>query len=394
MTNCQNLSGSPSQKSQYAWLHQFSSLRCITNKKMPSHANWHQLSSIYSLIRKHFFLLVVGSMLLNQYAQAAVCTAGTSNTFTLPTLTQGFNSLQVNSPIGGVITASPAANKQFSCGTTTMIFGIYTKSPYVTTINGRRIYNTNIPGIGYAIGINGYMNTIYGNTTCPASTMWIGTADTTLLSPQPFEPNNYFGCMLSNFSGSYFATISLQLYKTATVVGSGTLNLTGQIYSSAFNGTSVDNEQAIITTPSNVVNSSCSTTNITPNPVSLPAIDGKLLPTLNSTTGQTTFNININCPASTNLYITLTDKNNIGQTGSVLTPDSNSTAKGVGMQLKYNGQTVSYGPDSPTFGNTNQFFLRSFTGSQSFPFTVSYIRTGTISPGTLSTAATFTFSYQ
>ena len=273
-----------------------------------------------------------------------------------------------------------------------MSFGIYTTGNYVTTINGQRVFSTNIPGIGYAVGTSGNFSTQYGNSPCPSTTTWIGASDSATYAPQPYEPNNYFGCLLVNISGSYYATFYLQFYKTDPIVGSGTLDLSGQIYLGAYNG-KLDNTRPLLTTPSNIVNTSC-TNSISPNPVNLPAITANQLPSLNSTTGSTTFNININCSYSTNLYITFTDKNNPTQTSNILTPDSGSTSKGVGMQLSYNSNTVNYGPDSAASGNTNQFFLRTFSGQQSFPLSVSYIRTGAITAGTLSTTATFTFSYQ
>lgn len=355
----------------------------------------YRTASFYPRIIKYLIVLLIGIIFPVKNTYAAYCTAGTSNSITLPSFTQNINALPVNSQIGSTISSTPAANKQFTCGTTTISFGIYTTGNYVTTINGQRIFSTNIPGIGYAIGITGYLSTIYGNISCPTSITWIGAPDsTTRFSPQPAEPNNYFNCELLNFSGSYYATFHLQFYKTAAIVGSGTLDLSGQIFLAAYNG-NIDNTQALITTPSNVINTSCSTFNITPNPVVLPAINSNQLSSANSTAGSTPFSININCPTSTNLYITLTDKNNIGQSGTILTPDSSSTSKGVGIQLRYNGNIVGYGPDSMNAGNTNQFFLANFSGAHSFPFTAFYIRTtGPISAGTLSSTATFTFSYQ
>lgn len=359
-----------------------------------------KMSYFTNFSRCNFFSLLsllLTTILFTINAHAA-CTPGTGNSITLPSFNQNFDSLAINSPIGGLVMSTPANNKQFTCPGVgigkMMIFGIYTSGSYVSTINGRRIFSTNIPGIGYALGLTGYVSSGSGNIACPSITTpaWIGETDSSYPN-QPYEPNNFFSCG-SNVLMSYYVTFYLQFYKIANQVGSGTLDLSNQIYSVAYLSTGgTDTTRPLITTPSNIVNNSC-TNSISPNPVNLPSITANQLPNLNSTTGSTTFNININCSYSTNLYITFTDKNSPTQTGNILTPDSGSTSKGVGMQLSYNSNTVNYGPDSASSGNTNQFFLRTFSGQQSFPLSVSYIRTGAITAGTLSTTATFTFSYQ
>jgi type 1 fimbria pilin len=92
------------------------------------------------------------------------------------------------------------------------------------------------------------------------------------------------------------------------------------------------------------------------------------LPSINNRAGSTPFSLIINCPNTTNLNITFTDNNNIGQTTNILTPATTSTAKGVGVQLQYNGKIISFGPDSAEPGTTNQIVLNSnLTGVQSFP---------------------------
>ena len=129
--------------------------------------------------------------------------------------------------------------------------------------------------------------------------------------------------------------------------------------------------------------------------VKLPNVYGNNFLSNGYTAGSTPFSISVNCPGPTLLAITFTDNNNITQTGNILTPGAGSTAKGLGLQLKYNGNIISFGPDSAEPGTTNQIVLNSnLTGVQSFPFTASYIRTGTVTPGSLTATATFTLSYQ
>ena len=142
-------------------------------------------------------------------------------------------------------------------------------------------------------------------------------------------------------------------------------------------------------------NNSCTLLSSTNTNVNLPLIYRTQLLQIGSTSAGVPFNISINCPGPTKLAITFTDNNNIGQTGSILTPTTTSTAKGIGIQLKYNNQVISFGNDSANPGTINQIILNNnLTGTQTFPFAASYIRTGTITPGNLSAQTTFTLSYQ
>lgn len=200
-----------------------------------------------------------------------------------------------------------------------------------------------------------------------------------------------------NLSDNTSGKFAIALYKTSEQTGSGLLDLSGRISSIVKNGPETVQANLNVPLVSNspqISSTSCSVLNISPNPVSLPTVNINELKTINSVSKSTPFNINISCSGTANLYITFTDKNNIGGTGSILSLDSSSTAHGIGLQLAHNGNVISYGPDASTISNTNQFFLNTFSGTQSFPFTASYIRTGTITPGQLSATATFTLSYQ
>lgn len=356
------------------------------------------LRSIHSFNRKIFTLLalLLITLLLSAHTHAS-CTVVGPNSIALPSFNQNLNALPINSPIGGQVMSAKV--RQFNCTGlrpgNAHVYGIYTTGSYVTTIDGRRVYNTNIPGIGYAVGVDGTISDSYGTHSCMTPTpSWIGEPDGHY-DNEPYSPNNFFSCS-SSLVSSYSATFYLQFYKISHSVGSGTLDLSNQIYSTVYFSPSngiIYGKLPLITTPSNVTNISC-TSSVSPNPVNLPTINADQLPFINSTAGSTTFNINTTCSNATNLYVTFSDKNNLGQIGNILTPDNSSTASGVGTQLRYDSHIIHYGPDSENSGNTNQFFLKTFSGQQNFPFSAAYIRTGAVSPGTLSTTATFTFSYQ
>jgi type 1 fimbria pilin len=113
------------------------------------------------------------------------------------------------------------------------------------------------------------------------------------------------------------------------------------------------------------------------------------------------FNIGLNCAGGTTgisatVYTTLTDQTNPGNVSSTLSLSSNSTAKGVGIQILNGTTPVSFGPDSSVVGNTNQW-QAGVTGNTSFtiPLAARYVQTAsTVSAGTANGMATFTMSYQ
>nr|WP_233160899.1 fimbrial protein [Aquitalea sp. ASV11] len=147
-----------------------------------------------------------------------------------------------------------------------------------------------------------------------------------------------------------------------------------------------------------VQNVSC-TVNTNSLQVALPDVAPIDLPSLNSTAKPTPFNLRLTCPStSVSIYMTMTDNSDPGNTGNQLSLSPGSSARGVKLQILRNSGTpalVNFGPDSSAAGNLNQLQMATnATGSQSFPFLVRYIRTGTLSGGTVNGLATFTMSYQ
>ena len=129
--------------------------------------------------------------------------------------------------------------------------------------------------------------------------------------------------------------------------------------------------------------------------VRLPDVKQSALKTANATAGDTNFNIGISCTTGSNVYITLTDHNNVANRGTILTLNNNSTASGVGIEILRDGKRVNFGPDSPVAGTTNQSLVGSSSPSlNNIPFTARYISTGNTKSGTVNSTATFTMSYQ
>lgn len=138
--------------------------------------------------------------------------------------------------------------------------------------------------------------------------------------------------------------------------------------------------------------------------VNLGNVPRSQLTNIGDTSPEQGFNITINCDTEYNfpagIYVTFTDDSNngSGNNSNVLPLDAQSTAKGVGVQILYKDQPVSYGPDSSMAGNEHQILLEKLNtlpvSSHTYNFKARYISTGPVSGGSANSRATFTMSYQ
>ncbi|MFV3306719.1 fimbrial protein [Pseudomonas sp. NY15181] len=149
----------------------------------------------------------------------------------------------------------------------------------------------------------------------------------------------------------------------------------------------------------NVTSSTCS---VEAGSVSIPVdlaitSSSKLQGPVGTTDGNASFNIRLNCSTGMNVYMTLSDANNLGNSSDTLTlSPSPVQATGVGIQVRRNGTPIRFGPDASMAGNTNQISLgASPNGVLTIPFTANYIKTATtVRPGEANAVATYTLSYQ
>lgn len=250
-----------------------------------------------------------------------------------------------------------------------------------TRFDNRNIYPTSVNGIGFAYAIE-FLKYCSGTFWAPSVSCRVQRVD-----PQDINYRmhiQFYKTGITTYSGNYL-TLSLPQY--------GFLKAT-----SVFTTTS-DSQLFTLTTskPSYTVLHTCLVQTPSITNINLPLISTYSLPSIGSTAAMKPFYISVNCNTPFKIGMTFTDNNNPSQSTNVLTPSAASTAKGVGIQLKYNNTIIKYGPDNITPGTLNQIMLNnsSISGTQNFPFTASYVRTGTtIVPGTLGATATFTLSYQ
>jgi len=130
--------------------------------------------------------------------------------------------------------------------------------------------------------------------------------------------------------------------------------------------------------------------------VEMPRTHVDNFPTVNSTYGDTTFNMGLSCNPGIKVAVTITDVTDPSNTSTTLSLGHGSTASGIGYQIVNNGVPIAFGPDSAAVNTQNQFVIvpMSVSGSYTIPLSGRFIRTGTIVPGSANAYATFTMSYQ
>lgn len=255
-----------------------------------------------------------------------------------------------------------------------------------------RVYRTNLPGVGIALGgigsvsLGGDSGSCYITEGCYgySGTDWQGLAGVT-----------------SNAS-SWSTTMNLTPYFKLVKIGTVTPGqLTGKIgtsvaaaraYNSGPNGTWFA-EIPIKFGSGTVTVVACSIT--TPNlvfPIGDVAVSkfGTSVGTLPSG-AQNTQNLGLDCDPQANINVTLTGTRNpdVG-TLSVLAltgQGNNDVAKGVGVQIVYNGTPLSL--------NQRLVLKRSPGGMETFPLTARYYQTKTtVAAGTANSSATLNLTYQ
>lgn len=245
------------------------------------------------------------------------------------------------------------------------------------------VFETGIPGIGYAVEGGNFNQTLYpigiGPTVLPAgptgSTGWGYNEKVTLVVTGAIETGTY----------------SVPAQKILTI---GAMQ----------GGAVVTNRRPISLAALSIAVTArtCTITSGATNTVVMPQLVTYSLKAVGdvSAAKSTPFSLGLQCDANLSVYATLTDATNPANTGNVLSLAKNSTASGLGIQIMKQGTTIplNFGPDSSAKGNTNQWLVGKSGTSASVikvPFEARYIKTEeTIKPGTVSARSTITFSYQ
>lgn len=255
--------------------------------------------------------------------------------------------------------------------------------PYkFTSSSGVRVYQTNVPGVGISFGW--YEQTTAGGAGFTGNN-YIQTTDTQIYSwtSNPGEVDNF-----------KFQPI-IRLWKTGNITSGA---LSGQIaafiaYAAQYGGGSQVSNIPIYAGSGSITQVACSIT--TPNLVF--PIGDVLASSFGSSIGTTPANasniqnLGLNCDAGANINVALNGTQNpdVGTTSILALTNQGSAdvAKGVGVQLLYNG--------SPFILNNRIVLKRSSGGQETFPLTARYYQTKTaVTTGKANASATLDLTYQ
>ncbi|EWG65691.1 Fimbria adhesin protein precursor [Enterobacter sp. DC4] len=322
-------------------------------------------------------LLLSGTAFTFAPSAHADCSITASSTISVPNLI-----VQRDAPVGSQIGSEIiGSDRQFSSCSTGVTnpswgWGIKSYGTYVMTINGRRVYSTNIAGIGYAIGMESTLS-------CSGAISYVT------------ESNNQNMICGSSAAGMFTTFVMkgkprLTFYKTAQTTGSGMVNSTN-VGASILNDWGTWRSDSVLSMNSfNVTTTACSVTNAA---VKVPL--GNVLSTAFTGTGSTAaeknFTIDLDCDASTRVNLTLEGAQDSSGAAGVLAltqATTGATASGVGVQVLYNDTPV-------TFGSMFNVGTATTKGAYAIPLTARYYQTTEkVTGGQANSLATFTITYQ
>ncbi|MCX2757766.1 fimbrial protein [Vibrio sp. Sgm 22] len=242
------------------------------------------------------------------------------------------------------------------------------------------VFTTNHPNIFYKLTVgDGYRNS-------PGASQWHEVSSATEILLRSHSDNE----------GWYGFSYKVQFF-VKDVVLPGMYSVSGTLGTSRLSGSTgtlpIYYEQPInysfdvLVTPS--------TCNIAPGSVdtmvSLPNVSKPQFSGVGSTTGSKSFTLSLDCQAGASVYAYVGDSNYLANVGPNLSLDGASTATGVGVQLLYGGNLIS-------FGSNNKFYL---VGDESLPetlhvipFEARYVQTSSsITVGSVSAGAVIVFEY-
>ena len=358
---------------------------------------------------QHMFKLCILLMLVvlagwthGALAAATNCTSA-GGSLTLPAVT-----LPSNPPVGTLLGSPASVTVTFTCSglpsnqpqppqnyslTATIQAGNLAPADPTDNPNGNNgiMFATNLPGLALQLTAS----PIQANDRA-----WIrgGPGSTRGFEPGSVTaPVSAWQCAFLQFqncgtyTGSVGETFTAQLIVTGPVT-SGTLSAINLMQ---FNwyiygiGPSQGYFASLILNSTTVSSPAC-TIRVDPTVVTLPSVFSSNFGGLGSTAGQTPFNVQLNCSASSPLSITLSPSSPAyaGASGVLTNTTGGGYAQNVGVQiLDKSGNPVSFGT-AISVGPTSN-------GAFNIPLQARYYQTGTpVSAGQVTATATYTLTYQ
>ncbi|CAI0742307.1 Type-1A pilin [Serratia quinivorans] len=317
--------------------------------------------------------LLLTGFVASSTAQAAYCTVVGTRITTFGSLT-----VQRDTPAGTLLAENIIPKSQvWDCSSALGVVsgqntGVKASGTYNSLLDGVRVYDTGVSGIGYTLAIKG----------C-AGAGW-----------QTITTNSNYSetCLVSGifYGGNVQDSYRIRLYKTGPVtsgtitnqrIGAGITRIAGVW----------DNEAAININSFTITKVACSLSSTSIN-VPLGDVLISKFTGVGISTGDQTFNVGLTCDKEAKINVSLAGTQNTDTTeASVLALTSagqTGTATGVGVQLLYGGTPLKI---------NNNVALKTSTagGKETLPFTARYYQTkATVGIGQANSSATLNITYQ
>ncbi|QBC03040.1 fimbrial protein [Enterobacter cloacae] len=308
-------------------------------------------------------------LLFGLFSGVNISWAGTCTTIVpqLSTLSVGTINVQRDAPVGTVIFSGAATTTgSYLTGCTNpLMLGFSMRYNNATLSNyGNHVYNTNISGIGIRFSSNAYFENPSNTFSYNAQTSYVdwygGRIELVVTGPVSsgaLAPGVIGVVTIQGSDGVYRDGLPTQLTSGTINSIACTINTPqmtfaiGDVPASAFNG-------GVGTTPAGA---------------------------------QNTQNLGLNCSAGANINVSLSGIQNPDSANTsvmALTGQGNTgTAKGVGVQLLYNG--------APLVMNSRLLLKQSAGGQETLPLTARYYQTLTnVESGSANASATLNLTYQ
>ncbi|MEG5551114.1 fimbrial protein [Enterobacter wuhouensis] len=251
-----------------------------------------------------------------------------------------------------------------------------------TSSTGRRVYNTNLPGVGISFG---YAKNTLAGTAVFGGKNYLTSSDISTVSwssnPNEVDSNDYQPI--------------IQFWKTGNITSGSVMGQLASFiaYTAQYNGGQLAGDIPVYAGAGTITQVAC-----TIKSASMVFDLGDVLEDVFGNTvgatpaqAQNTQNLILDCDSGANINVTLSGVQNpdVSNTSVLgLTGQGNAgVASGVGVQLIYNS--------TPLALNTNIVLKNSAGGIEMFPLTARYYQTKTaVTTGTANASATLTLTYQ
>lgn len=333
------------------------------------------------------FLSLFSCVLFSKTVAAYSCTtASTVLLRTVSTIT-----VPRDAPVGSLLGVAFPSVTPFNCDNSSpslsyQEFGVKAYGTYVMTINGRRVYSTNLQGIGYSV---------YSLTDCTGSSTATAVDGTNTLGG---DVNTRLLCKANGMinTATMSSVAGMVFYKTASTTGSGTV--TQKTVGSFI----LRNNQSSWQTPelafgfySFAVQSTACTLNNSVVGVDMGNVKKSEFHGIDTWPGGNNtknFNIALSCDPGVAVSLKVDGITTGGSynaaKGILGLTTSDTAATGVGIQLLYNNAPLPLG----TFLSMG---TAASTGTMNIPLQARYYQTGnTVKPGKANSLATVTMTYQ